>query len=285
MAAGMQARYPPGDAANRAIILARFGGRDKRLGNVLKFTATATPGGVGANEPLHRFDLLEKIAEHAPKSERRELRALASVSLPVETEIEVVKRARRFRDAVFLFGDSYVFLVDDHASYSMFGSFVVDRDLGLRCNEIIGPSFELNDKSLRRLFTWLEMLMRLTLSIQSGREVTMNALASKKGRAHFKQACDYLGCPKVEAGLHRLFDVRVYFGHTPIEAERLPFNGIPLRDSFSQARLEDSEAGGGMVSFVDEAFAVTGKLIEGYRRIQHRALDLKKLRSAVAGVD
>ena len=180
------------------------------------------------SERSDEFGLLQAVAALAPKAAKRALRQMVGGrSWSDHEELELIARAQRFDDLLLVLGDRYVLSLPEVHRVGLFGSFVPDRDKGLRCNEIIDPQFDLNDTSLRRLFMWTELLMRLSLSLMRDQEINRHEMI--RPRDAIDELCASLPLEvETQQRLHRMFDVRVDFGHTPIGCREIEFCNVTL---------------------------------------------------------
>ncbi len=221
---------------------------------------------------------LGKIAQYAPKGVRRNFKNIAAQSSwPDYVELPAIGAAVKFRKSIFFLGDHYLMLDDESYSWCAFASYTPDYHRGHRCNELIGPHFSLDDKSLRRLFNWIDTLIRLSLCIEANRYISGPEVYEKGFRLSLQKACKFLSISDdTICLLHLIFDTRIEFAHSPVDCEEIAYRGVPLKKVFSERSLHSNGLQG--LSFIGDAFLLTTELIAKFKKTQHLLLDEKILR-------
>lgn len=176
-------------------------------------------------------------------------------------------------------------IIPSFAVFALPGKFYEVSQFGykLHCNYLM-HGIQLDDASLRRLFTGIELLVfkLICLRTEVGKRYD---LESESATVRFGKLVKAGVLPK---SLKDAFDnitwTRHAFAHSFLEAHELPFRNVPLEDCFGTTFLGGQHLDETMFAsdqqigvFIFEVQHLTDTLIECFRPVQFKQIDIDKL--------
>jgi hypothetical protein len=240
----------------------------------------------GSRKMRHTANLIARLADYAPKKERRAITACAR-RLPPDIdcwdEVRLIKLASNTL-SLFLLGNAEINLSPYGAALSLFSVELPNGKRRLHHNELT-HGMDVRCEALRDFFVGMESMLRCGCGITEIITPQKACSTEPLGRREIERFCNACGAGKVVCLVHLLLDARNSFCHSLVKCENIRYNDEPLDLCFSKVyfyrnckRYETRrDAMLGMRFFEEDAFAASELLITGFRKIQHRQINVKVL--------